>query len=1530
MTASADEAHEQTSPVVRWWRTLAGRRWRPSWPAAVLAAISYIPLLLTQPGYVGADTKQYLYLDPGTLLSRAPYLWDKHIGMGGVTHQNIGYLFPQGPWYWIFQQLMVPDWVAQRLWTGTLLFAAGTGVLALLRTFGWKDRPAFLAAVSYALSPYVLEYVARISAILLPWAGLPWMLALLIRGLRFQAAHAAGSGPANANRRGRWWWRLERWRYPALFALVVALISGTNASSLIFAGLAPTLWVPYALVTREVRFRDAVAFVSRTLLLTIGACLWWAGGLTDQAGYGLNVLKYSETVETVSSSSTATEVLRSLGNWFFYGKDAIGPWIQASKEYTGSLWLIAVSFALPVLGLLAAACLRWRHRAYFVLLVLVGTALSVGVYPYDSPSPFGRLVKDFAAGSTAGLALRSLPRAVPLLSLGFAVLLAGAVEALFRSPRRFPAGRPHGRPSPQPDRSPRARWGRWAPRAAFVAVLILIALDMAPLWRGQFVDPNLRRPNSIPSYVTQTADHLQASPPLDGAQTRVLIEPGADFSDFRWGETLDEPLSGLMSRSSVVRELIPTGEPASASLIRAIDEPFQEGVADPDALAPLARLMGVGDIVLRSDLQYERFLTPQPIATWAQFTQPVPSGLGTPTTFGPPVSETPAIPFENEITLGDAATDAKPPALADFPVSGAVPIVRAEHAGAPLLLAGDSSGLVDAAGVGALTTTGVVRYAATKAPGAPASAPIAPDADLLLTDTNQKRAERWNSVDDNFGYVETATGVPLETDPNDARLPMFPDQSTADQTVAVLSGVRDIEATKYGNPVGYSPAAQPFYAFDGDPSTAWTVGAFADPRGERLQVVLEHPENASTVTLVQPYQLPSTRDITQARLTFSGGPHGAISETVTMTGASNTAAGQRVTVPAAARGYTTLDFTILQTSNGTLQQYDGQSGVGLAELSIPGVRASEVLRLPTDLFSAAGTNGADQALSVLLTRDRVNPQTPYKTDPELSMAREFTLPTARTFGLGGTARISAQALDSVIDTLVGRTGVTATASSALPGSLDARAASALDGKAQTAWTNSFGGNIGSWLQVHSPTATTLSSLNLQVIADGLHSVPTSLKLIVDGTKVRDITLPASSDRRAKDATVTLPVSFAPVTGHTFRFVITGERTETTTDYFKHTPQILPVAIAELGAPGLEIGPSAATVQGGCRSDLLTVDGRPVPIRVVGSTTAAIARDGLQIQLCGAPLTLGAGTHVLRTARGLSTGIDVDQLLLSSAAGGGAASPADPFPGQVRTASAPHVQVTGEGAISYDLTVTGATPGKPFWLVLGQSLSPAWQATIGGHTQGPAQLVDGYANGWLVTPTSSTFDVSLRWTAQTKVWIGVGLSAITLLICVLLVLRPRRVTFGRAAPEPASPGDESLPSLVGLWTRDARGRSVRRAVVAVAVSAGLAAVLITPVVGLVLLAATLAALLLPRGRFLLRAGSAGALAISTAYVLEVQARYHLPDSSGWAQEFHKVATLSWVAVALLVADVLVGWARRDAPAQPGTEIVSSEEVNGPLT
>jgi hypothetical protein len=467
------------------------------------------------------------------------------------------------------------------------------------------------------------------------------------------------------------------------------------------------------------------------------------------------------------------------------------------------------------------------------------------------------------------------------------------------------------------------------------------------------------------------------------------------------------------------------------------------------------------------------------------------------------------------------------------------------------------------------------------------------------------------------------------------------------------------------------------------------------------------------------------------------------------------------------------------------------------------------------------------------------------------------------------------------------------------------------------------------LQLSAPAPRTLSSLNLQLVADGRHSVPSRFTLEVDGKPLRNISVPATRDVAAENGTVSAPVHFAPVTGTNFRLVVTGVRQETTKDYFGGQPIALPVGIAEVGAPGLQVPALSGSQQldTRCRSDLVTLDGRPVPVHLSGTVRDAQQRDGLPLALCGPAPQLSAGDHDLRTARGNVSGIDVDRLVLASAAGGGAGRATDPFAGAARTAGSPTVQVRGDGPVSYRLHVTGAQPGQPFWLVLGQSNSPGWQATAAGlGNLGTPQVVDGYANGWLVTPKSGDFDVALSWTPQRKVWVGLGLSAIALLVVLWLAFRPGSRRRGPQGARLVSALDPE-PVLESPLAGD-------RVTPVPAVLAGLGAGLLTAVLvrwwaGLLVFVLTVLAALVPRGRVVLRAGAVGGLLVSALYVLEVQARFHLPENGGWVAAFAKVATVSWLSVSFLVADTLVQYVqgRRAQPPAAAGEDRLTEPASG---
>ena len=192
----------------------------------------------------------------------------------------------------------------------------------------------------------MIDYLGRTSAILMPWAALGWMI-----GLTAMAARDGG------------------WRYPAAFAVVVALVGGINATSILLVLLGPALWLVYRGVgNREVTGRAAAAAPGRIAGLSLLVSLWWAAGLWAEGKYGINILRVTETVPTVARTSSAAEVLRGLGYWYFYGWDKVQPWTLAAVSYTQSLWLLAVSFAVPAvavaLGLVSPLALPdLRRRA---------------------------------------------------------------------------------------------------------------------------------------------------------------------------------------------------------------------------------------------------------------------------------------------------------------------------------------------------------------------------------------------------------------------------------------------------------------------------------------------------------------------------------------------------------------------------------------------------------------------------------------------------------------------------------------------------------------------------------------------------------------------------------------------------------------------------------------------------------------------------------------------------------------------------------------------------------------------------------------------------------------------------------------------------------------------------------------------------------------------------------------------------------------------------------------------------------------
>ncbi len=203
--------------------------------------------------------------------------------------------------------------------------------------------------------------------------------------------------------------------------------------------------------------------------------------------------------------------------------------------------------------------------------------------------------------------------------------------------------------------------------------------------------------------------------------------------------------------------------------------------------------------------------------------------------------------------------------------------------------------------------------------------------------------------------------------------------------------------------------------------------------------------------------------------------------------------------------------------------------------------------MPTDLSSLGAASAANR-LTVVMTRQRTSPYPP-RSDPETTIARQFTLPTARTFTLSGSASLSALIPDDEIDRLVGRSSTGRAAYGRLlvgpaPGRPAGHGVRHARREPVTAWQPGLGttAQIGSTLTYDLTKAQALSHLNLQVIADGRHSVPTALT-ITSGSQVRQVTIPPIADSPVPGAVTTVPLSFPALTGSQFIVTFTGIRTE---------------------------------------------------------------------------------------------------------------------------------------------------------------------------------------------------------------------------------------------------------------------------------------------------------------------------------------------------------------------------------------------------
>ncbi|MEM1332668.1 MAG: alpha-(1-_3)-arabinofuranosyltransferase family protein, partial [Actinomycetota bacterium] len=971
--------------------------------------VAFGPALASAPGRMPADTKLALYLDPARLTSEATRTFDAAQYGGWVPHQQIAYLWPTGPWYTAFDVLGVPDWVAHRLWIGTLLALAGIGVGWMLRRLGFGVLAALTGALLYQLSPYVLAYVSRTSSLLLPFAALGWIV-----GLTSLAIHDRHRVP---------------WRWPVVIGLVVFSIGAPNATALIMIVAAPLAVLGAAAWEGGAERRRALIVGALTTVACTATSLWWVAMLAVQRANGADVLAYSESLRAVSTSSTALETLRGLGYWLFYVRDHVGATTSASLDHLDDGRIVAVGFAaalLPLAGLLTESSRRTRVGAWCVV---TGVVVAVGIHPIDDPAPLvGALAGDTDSG--LALALRSTARAVPVVLLGAAIGAAALVTT-----------------APAPRRARTLLAGRRHTVAA--TGLIALAVAATPAWvSADLVDPDLDRSEQPPDSWLDAADVLDD--PASATQ-RVLQIPGAEFGAFEWGVTVDQPLPYLIDRPVLTRDLLPLGSAPTMDLLFALDDRLQDGIAEPGAFGPVARWLGVSHVWLAGDLDVGRYDTARPGVTAEVLRR---AALGPSIDLG--VGHVPGHEVVDEELLGvpAAAAEIAPVRLIELDQPGSIVRVGSRD----VVVVGSGDGLVDAAAAGVLDGDEVVRPAL----GVPDDEEVE---HLVLTDSDRRRAHHWRSSQDVHGFTERADEEDLlRRDDADERLPVFRDvisggRSTDTQTVAEHDGLVTAAATAYGAPFAHLPEHRPVMAIDGDPATAWTVAEHADPVGERLELTLsaEAPFPSDQLHLRQPWAVDD-RVIVEVDLVVDGAP----GRSVRLDERSWSDGGQRIALTDPVPPGGTVSIEIAEVSPGR------PNGVGIAQADLVSGSITEWIRTPTQLPALL----PDGRLDVVLTRLRAESTDRWRDDPEPTLRRRVTLP-AEVVGaepeLAITIRLDPRADGATLARLLDDRAVS---TDHLLGAPLARGHAAVDDDPTTAWITPFGSPIGPSLRLVDARGTT--------------------------------------------------------------------------------------------------------------------------------------------------------------------------------------------------------------------------------------------------------------------------------------------------------------------------------------------------------------------------------------------------------------------------------------------------------------------------
>ena len=502
--------------------------------------------LFEQLGRTTSDTKTPLIEDPAKFLLGATTLWDPSTDFGQLQNQAYGYLFPQGPFFLALHLVHVAPWVTERLWSVGVIMLAAEGARLLGRATGLVPWAAWVAGMSYGLSPRILSQVGVRSAEVLPTAALPWAALPLVLAL---------SGRLSPRR-------------AALLSAGAFMFSGAVNATATVAGL-PLLAV---LIVWGARRRavpwSMLGWWSLFIALTN---FWWAASLIRLRAYSPPFFDFVEDSRATTETTGYAATLRGLSNWINYAYLGNTPNWPAGYAYSYEPWLVLASGLVAALGVGGLVVYARPWRTPLAISALIGVVLVTIAHGSPFQSPLTGAVRTLLDGDFA--LLRNVSKAELLLRLplclGVGAVFARVLERrLVRRTRR---------------------------RSLAAAAVVALVLGLAqPAVAMELRTPGWR---SVPSYWSQTADYLAQAP----GEQRAWLIPGTGFALQTWGWTLDEPFQSVARSPWVSRSQIPLAPPQTIRILTQLEHYLESGSGSPNLGSALGRL-GLGYVVVRHDL----------------------------------------------------------------------------------------------------------------------------------------------------------------------------------------------------------------------------------------------------------------------------------------------------------------------------------------------------------------------------------------------------------------------------------------------------------------------------------------------------------------------------------------------------------------------------------------------------------------------------------------------------------------------------------------------------------------------------------------------------------------------------------------------------------------------------------------------------------------------------------------------------------------------------------------------------------------